>query len=59
MLCDPHMCGGILYSDRTVRTGHVVNVVFHIWVVGYNIVTTGHVVSFVSSVYGLWDLKWR
>ena len=27
VLCVPYLGGGILYSDRTVRTGHVVSVV--------------------------------
>ena len=27
VLCVPYLCGGILYSDRTIRTGQVVSAV--------------------------------
>ena len=33
-VCVPHMGGGIYHSDRTGHIGHVVSVVFHMWVVG-------------------------
>ena len=38
MLCVPYLGGGILYSDRTIRTGQVVSAVFCMWVVVPNIV---------------------
>ena len=30
VLCVPYVDGGIKYSDRTVRTGHVVSVVSYV-----------------------------
>ena len=38
MVYIPHMGGGIYHSDRTGNIGHVVNVVFHMWVVGSGMV---------------------
>ena len=39
MLCVPYLGGGILYSDRTIRTGQVVSAVCSVcWVVVSNIV---------------------
>ena len=43
MLCVPYL-GGRIYSDRTVRTGHVVSVVSD------RTVRTGYVVSVVCSI---------
>ena len=38
LLCVPYVGGGIYYSHRTVRTGHVVSAVCSVYVmVGYNI----------------------
>ena len=34
VLCVPYVGGRIYYSDRTVRTGHVVSVVFYVDYVG-------------------------
>ena len=30
VLCVPYVYGGILYTDRTVRTGHVVSVLCYV-----------------------------
>ena len=38
MLHVQHMDGGIYRSDRTEHIGHVVSVVFHMWVVGSGLV---------------------
>ena len=38
MLYVQHMDGGIYRSDRTGHIGHVVSVVFHMWVVGSGLV---------------------
>ena len=36
-LCVPYVSVEVKYSYRSVCTGHVVSVVFHMWVLGFNI----------------------
>ena len=45
MVYIPHMGGGIYHIDRTGHIGHVVSVVFHMWVVGYGMVIGLHILD--------------